>query len=357
MNLKREDILLDFQQIKCKEDLSLLLSKYLYFNKIIPGPPILFRDLDYFSRPKYSHKSYQCFEIPKKSGGVRKIHAPVKKLKTIQKILNEIFQIIYEFHDAATGFIVNKSIVDNATRHVGKSYVLNIDLQDFFHSFERNQIKSFLMGYPLYLDGNREPIAFMIACLCTYPIVTNNEVRYVLPQGSPVSPTLTNLMSRSLDNKLSTFAYKFDLTYSRYADDITFSGDYNFFAITEIFSELEQIIEDHGKKINFAKTRYQRHNQRQEVTGLIVNSKINVQRKYVKQVRMWLYYWEKYGYTKADNLFKRDYSREKGHVKNLNSKLENVLSGKLDFLKMVKGSSDHTYLNLLDRYKKLCSNI
>ena len=92
---------------------------------------------------------------------------------------------------------------------------------------------------------------------------------------------------------------------------------------------------------------------RQEATGLIVNDKVNVRRRYVKQIRMWLYYWEKYGYEKAEQIFKRNYIADKGHVKNINAHLVNVLDGKLEFLKMVKGVNDSTYMTLKKRFDNL----
>lgn len=92
---------------------------------------------------------------------------------------------------------------------------------------------------------------------------------------------------------------------------------------------------------------------RQEATGLIVNDKVNVRRRYVKQIRMWLYYWEKYGYEKAEQIFNRDYIADKGHMKNIKAHLVNVLDGKLEFLKMVKGIEDGTYKGLKERFDNL----
>jgi hypothetical protein len=97
----------------------------------------------------------------------------------------------------------------------------------------------------------------------------------------------------------------------------------------------------------------QKASYRQEATGLIVNDKVNVHRRYVKQIRMWLYYWEKYGYEKAEQIFKRDYLTDKGHVKKTNARLVNVLDGKLEFLKMVKGIEDGTYKGLKERFDLL----
>jgi len=92
---------------------------------------------------------------------------------------------------------------------------------------------------------------------------------------------------------------------------------------------------------------------RQEVTGLIVNDKVNVRKRYIKQIRMWLYYWEKYGYEKAQQIFIKDYIADKGHVKKGKPNLVNVLDGKLEFLKMVKGFQDATYLKLKQRFDSL----
>src|SRR5690606_33290197 len=108
--------------------------------------------------------------------------------------------------------------------------------------------------------------------------------------------------------------------------------------------------DDQKLVINPKKTRLQKAGYRQEATGLIVNDKVNVRRRYVKHIRMWLYYWEKYGYEKAEQIFKRDYIADKGHVQNINAHLVNVLDGKLEFFKMVKGAEDGTYKGLKERF-------
>jgi hypothetical protein len=261
---------------------------------------------------------------------------------------------VYEPHAAATGFVLGKSIVDNALKHVGHNYVLNIDLKDFFHSFDRNRVKMGFVQEPFNLIGNKEPIAFLLASLCTHSFEINGEIKQVLPQGSPTSPTITNILCKKLDRRLNGLAKRFGATYSRYADDITFSSPHNIYSDTVFNSELKRIIEEDQKMvINTKKTRLQKTGHRQEVTGLIVNEKVNVHRRYVKQIRMWLYYWEKYGYEKAEQLFLRDYIADKGHVKNIQARLKNVLDGKLQFLKMVKGADDRTYLILRRRFDKL----
>lgn len=159
-------------------------------------------------------------------------------------------------------------------------------------------------------------------------------------------------------------AKRFGAVYTRYADDITFSSYHNIFkreanpllndkgCYDNFIAELERLLSEEGLKINPEKTRLQKAGYRQEATGLIVNEKVNVRRRYVKQIRMWLYYWEKYGYEKAEQLFCKDYLNDKGHVKKGKPNLANVLIGKMEFLKMVKGANDSTYKGLKKKFNK-----
>src|SRR5690606_30833339 len=128
---------------------------------------------------------YSSFTIAKKNGGARTINAPANGLKHILKAINFIFQCINEPHQKATGFVFNRSIVTNASYHVGNHYVYNIDLKDFFHSFDRNKVKLGFMRAPFNLRKNKEPLAFLLACLCTHPFEVDGELKVVLPQGAP----------------------------------------------------------------------------------------------------------------------------------------------------------------------------
>lgn len=343
-----------FAELQSKEDLVKLLSDAKNMLNGEKCKPVRLNSLTYYANPTICKKRYQTFTIKKKSGDDRTIHAPVKGLKSILCSLNFVLQCIYVPHEAATGFVVGKSIVDNAKKHVGQNYVLNLDLKDFFHSFDRNRVKMGFIYEPFNLNGDKEPLAFLLASLCTHPFEIDGEEKTVLPQGSPTSPTLTNILCKKLDRRLTGLANRFGATYTRYADDITFSSSHNIYTDEAFNKELKRLIEDDQKLvINPKKTRLQKAGYRQEATGLIVNDKVNVRRRYVKQIRMWLYYWEKYGYEKAEQIFKRDYVADKGHVKNINAHLANVLDGKLEFLKMVKGTEDGTYKGLKERFDKL----
>ncbi len=360
-----------FASMQNKEDLLALLNEtktILYAKKT---KPFELKSLTYYANPEFSANRYIKFVVKKKSGGERSIHAPVKGLKSILRALNFVLQCIYEPHNAATGFVINKSIVDNAKVHVGNHYVYNLDLKDFFHSFNRNRIKMSFMHEPFNLHSEREPLAFMLASLCTHPLELNGQILHVLPQGSPTSPTITNILCKKLDKRLTGLANRFGAKYTRYADDLSFSSPHNIYKNEDFNKELERIIaEDHiinirNKKveiglqlhINRKKTRLQKSVYRQEVTGLIVNNKVNVNQRYLKQIRMWIYYWEKYGYEKAQQIFIKDYLADKGHLKKRNANLGNVLDGKLEFLKMVKGEDDSTYKTLKNRYDKIIGAI
>ncbi|QED36698.1 RNA-directed DNA polymerase [Antarcticibacterium arcticum] len=345
-----------FAAMTCKRDLLVLLNEaqgMMYGEK---GRHFRLKDLTYYANPDLCKKRYSTFIIAKKNGGERTINAPVKGLRIILRSLNFILQAISEPHAAATGFVPDRSIVDNARAHVGKHYVYNLDIKDFFHSFDRNRVKMGFMRKPFNLKANenKEKLAFFLSCLCTHPFEVEGEMKTVLPQGSPTSPTITNILCKNLDRRLNGLAKKYNLSFTRYADDITFSSSHNIFKDEEFQKELQRIIEeDQQLVINPTKTRLQKTCYRQEATGLIVNEKVNVKRDYVKQLRMWLYYWEKYGEVRAEQIFQRNYNLDKGHVKPEHPGMANVIAGKLEFLKMVKGDEDPTYKKLRERFLKL----
>ena len=211
-------------------------------------------------------------------------------------------------------------------------------------------------------DTSRLHIANIIASLCCTEMEVERKTekgewgkvkRNVLPQGAPTSPVLSNIVCQKLDFLLSGVAKRFGLKYSRYADDITFSSMHNVYQPgSEFLKELHRIIAEQNFHIKESKTRLQKDGYRKEVTGLLVNEKANVQQRYIKQLRMWLYYWERDGYEKASGFFLQQYIADKGHVKNVKPDMANVISGKLDYLKMVKGAENELYLKLKIRFDK-----
>ena len=352
-SLHTKDIKTKFAAINCKQDVVNLIN---HVNFLLYGEEyklITEKWFNYYANPKLSKKRYTSFSIKKKSGGERNIHAPVNGLKHILRPFNIILNCVAEPHFKATGFVPGKSIVDNAAQHVGKNYVYNIDLKDFFHSFDRSWVKYGFMIKPFNLGKEKEELAFLLASICTHPFEIDGEIKTVLPQGAPTSPTITNILCVKLDKRLNGLAKRFGITYSRYADDITFSSQTNVFNKEDFLEELHRIIKDQKLEMNPSKTRLQQKGYKQEVTGLIVNNKVNVNSRYIKQLRNWLYLWEKYGYVKAEQKFNQDYNSDKGHTKNGIPVFENVLMGKLQYLKMVKGKNDSTYVKLKVRYDRL----
>jgi retron-type reverse transcriptase len=175
----------------------------------------------------------------------------------------------------------------------------------------------------------------------------------VLPQGAPTSPTLTNIICQKLDHRLSGVAKRFGLRYTRYADDITFSSLHNVYQKdSEFIAEIQRIIADQGFEIKSSKTRLQKDGFRQEVTGLVVNEKLNVSKRYIKQLRMWLYYWERYGYNRAYSFFLPPYLKDKSHILKGRPDMACVIEGKLNYLKMVIGETP-MYTKLEDRFNIL----
>ena len=149
-------------------------------------------------------------------------------------------------------------------------------------------------------------------------------------------------------------ARKYGLHYSRYADDMTFSSMHNVYKEgSEFRNEIKRIIEEQGFKMNDKKTRLLRDGQRQEVTGLTVNENVNLTKKYIRDLRCILHMWEKEGYGKAYAYFYPFYKKEKGYIKKGEPVMENVIGGKLNYMRMVKGEGNAAYKKLLNRFNKL----
>lgn len=254
-----------------------------------------------FSRRVSETTHYQRFTIPKKTGGERHISAPMPRLKAAQhwvlaNILNKI-----PLHDAAHGFRPGRSIVTNAEPHVGKVVVVNLDLKDFFPTvtFPRVLGQFRALGY----SGS---VATILALLCSEPDIDTVELdgktwhvavgERRLPQGAPTSPALTNIMCRRLDRKLMTLATNMGFTYTRYADDLTFSGsDGGSTTVGKLLRRVRYLVAYEGFIVHPDKTRVFRRSRRQEVTGLSVNDKLGVERKTLRRFKAVLFQIDKDG--------------------------------------------------------------
>lgn len=487
---KIEEIRIKFGKLNTRRDLLNLLNEVKDIAFDGKTYPFKLNQLTWYAAPRPQVRRYNEFSIKKKSGSERTIHAPVDGLKAIQKCISIILQSVCEPHPDAMGFVMGRSIVDNASVHKGSRFVYNLDLKDFFPSVDQARVWRCLQLKPFELTkreedtdfvnvrlnpivlmklaehvtessmegkarmtfrgvngrlgtgrfsfrlvtgervaysvsksikedsltitlsvekglieaaknitsgvikgkmprmrriiiatlfrhalehqkrkfgkDNRGSLANLIASLCCTDIEVQRMDRdgvwvksrkNVLPQGAPTSPVLTNIVCRKLDHKLNGVAKRFGLRYSRYADDITFSSMHNVYNDDGDFAkEVRRVISEQGFHVNENKTRLQRDGQRKEVTGLTVNEEVNVTKRYVKQIRMWLYYWDIYGYDKASRLFTMDYIRKKVHVNKNIPQMIDVIKGKLKYMQMVKGMHDNTYANLYEKFTFLSEN-
>lgn len=348
--MTKEAIVAAAAKVETTRDLLSLLNKIKMDDLGDKGHPFIMPHLNYFIHPSRNKKSYKEFKIPKKSGGFRVISAPKNMLKSFLTYTNKLLQAFYEGPEYVTGFVPEKSVVDNAERHVGMNYVFNTDLKDFFPSITKSRVWATLKHYPFYFN---DTVADAIAGMCCTEMVIDGEKRWVLPQGSPASPILTNIVCRNLDRELHKLAQKFNLRYSRYADDITFSSNRNVFHKDGDFQkELNETITSQNFTINEKKTRVQNKNQRQEVTGLIVSDRVNVAREYVRGLDNLLYIWEKYGEADAYAKFLAHYT-PKQNLHSHKPNMQAVIQGKLLYLKMVKGADNEVWRRLQRRFNKL----
>lgn len=217
-------------------------------------------------------RHYRSFELPKRAGGVRPIDSPRVFLKVIQQFLADYVLAGLPVSQGVYSYRAGTSIVDNARQHVGKDYVANIDIENFFGSIQRPGVEALLAS-----NGLNGVSAALIGKL-----VTKDGV---LPQGAPTSPAISNAFLLSFDEVMLAGCRERDLAYSRYADDITVSGaDRN--AIADMIEVArEQLAAQYGLRLNEKKTRIASRHGQQKVTGVVVNEKILPPRTFRRQVR------------------------------------------------------------------------
>jgi retron-type reverse transcriptase len=311
----------------------------------------------YIRRPE---NQYVQFSIPKKSGGERVINAPMEKLKSLQSKLSNLLLDCADEIDKAKfpnseinkyreknsrsnnhetlkikvpnsdikqpslshGFVRKRSIITNAMMHLGQKNVLNVDLEDFFDSFNFGRVRGFFIKNENFrLNPHIATVIAQIACY-------ENK----LPQGGPCSPVITNLITHALDVRLAALAEKHSCVYSRYADDLTFSTRETAFSrniarldggVYAAGKKLKSEIIRSGFSINNRKTRVQFKDSRQDVTGLVVNQKPSVKKEYWRTVK-----------AQCHSLFKTG-----GFKKEVSGVLVdgsiNELEGKLNFIDQV----------------------
>jgi RNA-directed DNA polymerase len=293
---------------------------------------------------------YKSWLIAKKSGGVREIRAPRSTLYRMQASLNQILQDAYSPKPAAHGFVRGRSVVTNAGPHVGRRYVLNVDVEDFFPSINFGRVRGLFMARPFQCPPD---VATLLAAICC----SGGS----LPIGSPTSPVVANMICVRLDSELQTLARRNGSWYSRYADDLTFSTNRSSFprALARLDDdgravagdELRHVVEANGFALNQAKTRLQTQHDRQSVTGLVVNERRNIDRRYIRRIRAMLHAWDRYGLESAQTYVSR-WDRKDRHPE-ASPRFEDMLAGRIAYLAMVRGPSDP----IAERFKAQYSNL
>jgi len=285
-NRNIRDLLTDEEQLK-RYGLPLIRTE----EELAKALDITTGELRFFSihREKEERPHYVTYTIPKRSGGVRTIIAPKKRLKAIQRRLITLLVEKLPVSDAANGFRRNRSVRTNAELHVGRAVVVNLDLKDFFPSIHMGRVRGLLiaLGYGYW-------VATTMAVLMTeaerQPVMLE-EKRYFVPvtsrfcvQGAPTSPGLSNAMVLKMDRRLKGLAKSLDFNYSRYADDLTFSGD-NSDVLKKLITTASRIVWEEGFTINSRKTRVMRQGRQQAVTGVVVNSVAGLSRRERRKLR------------------------------------------------------------------------
>lgn len=226
------------------------------------------------------HLFYREFKILKKNGKKREISEPLPNLKEIQRWINtNILKKLENKNKYIKSYRSNSSIKDNAKFHKKQKNVLTIDIKDYFPSIDELKIIYFFKEL-----GYKEDIAVVLGKLCC--------LDGSLPQGAPTSPLLSNLVTMQIDYRLFGYCKKRNIRYTRYADDLTFSGE---FEVGDILRISKKILEENGFEINYEKIRNRKQNQRQEVTGITVNEKLQASIKIRRFIRKEVYYIVKYG--------------------------------------------------------------
>jgi len=273
-------------------------------------------------RQRETTPHYVTFAIPKRSGGQRLIHAPKRRLKAIQRRLQELLVSRLPTSPAAHGFLPHRSVATNAAPHVGQAVVIKLDLQDCFPSIHFGRVRGLFISL-----GYGYQVATTLAALMTesprQPVEVGGQVFHVpvgprvCVQGAPTSPGLCNAILLRLDRRLAGFARKQGFAYTRYADDLTFSGD-DPDKIKLVLAITARIVREEGFVLNRDKTRVLRRSRRQTVTGVVVNQTAGLSRRERRRLRAAVH----------------QFARSPG---SLDAKGVQRLGGKLAYLRMLNG--------------------
>lgn len=256
-------------------------------------------------------KYYNYHTIPKSNGEVRLICEPKPKLKYLQKYIQKNILENIPCSNLSMAYKKGVSIRENAKYHINQKYILKIDLKDYFSNLKRVRVYNLFeeIGY----DSN---VSYILSNLCC--------LNGSLPQGAPTSPYLSNLLTYNLDIDLNNYckSNNRNLNYTRYSDDIVISGDFN---AKEIIPDVIHIIKKHKLIVNYDKLVVVGQHKKQEVTGIVVNDKIQVSKSYRKKIRQELYYIKTYGLEEHMRFNNIEYKYKEKYLSSLRGRINHCL--------------------------------
>ena len=243
------------------------------------------KDLGFSAKTLYGlsnslEKHYHTVYLPKSDGSKRKLSVPDLILKLVQKSIADNILIQYPISKYAKAYKPGSSIQKNARPHVGKKKILKLDIEGFFDHILYSRVKDTVF----YEEKYSESIRILLTMLCYY----NDS----LPQGAPTSPAITNIIMYDFDETVGAFCNEKNIAYTRYCDDMTFSGCFD---EREIISFVKGELRKLGLFLKNRKTAVISASKRQVVTGIVVNEKMNVTKDYKKTIRQEIYYIKKFG--------------------------------------------------------------
>ena len=236
---------------------------------------------DLFAMTRNPEKWYYPVVLNKRNGGLRQLHVPFPKIRCVQQIILQSILSKMPLSPYAMAYRRGRSVLHNASPHCSKTYLLKMDICDFFGSIRFDQV------YRAVFHTGHFPkqIGAMLTSLCCY--------QEHLPQGAPTSPALSNLVMRHFDDAMGAWCERHGVTYTRYSDDLTFSSDKSLYGV---YRKAKQFLEDMGFEVNEKKTCFVTGASKKLVTGLVVNEEHpTVSREERRMLRQELYYVEKFG--------------------------------------------------------------
>lgn len=306
------DFLLSLNLIKCRDMKKYIKTIYAIGNNV--------------------ENNYKVYKIKKRSHGYRTIYEPNKTLKYIQRqILNNILNN-KSISKYATAYHKGISLRDNAIPHINKDIVLKLDIKNFFESISFGDVYNACFA----IDSFPKSVGMLLTYLCTYSDH--------LTQGSPTSSYISNLVMKEFDEELGSWCEENNISYTRYSDDMTFSGRFN---PSEVIIKVKKMLHKLSLELNDKKVHVVYKSARQDVTGITVNEKVQVNIKYRKDIRKDVYYIRKFGLSSH---------LERCNIKNNKDKYLDTLYGKILYALQIN-SNDKEFIEYKDYIGQLKKTI